>query len=277
MRTMRYFAIGAGLACATIALLYALLAHAQFEDPAESGAPAATSVVSTADAACVANAIVYDNVGIESCTNPIVIDAASGTDELTVSAGAVVNTGTLDQRGTISNTTGSVIVDDVLGVSSTGQLQARTNSATIFQAGSAGTQYFVVQDPALPRVQVQSGVSFGYSPWIVAKTANYTVTAADSGAYFTNLGAAGNVNFTLPAASNSTPYIYRFAVATEVAGDDVTITSVGDDVIQIGSFTSGAADCIDAVGLGSQVECYAVSTTQWMCKCDSGTCDTTCP
>ncbi|MGA4923433.1 hypothetical protein, partial [Bacillus subtilis] len=34
---------------------------------------------------------------------------------------------------------------------------------------------------------------------IVAKTADYTLIASDSGTIFTNQGAAGAVNFTLPA------------------------------------------------------------------------------
>lgn len=45
---------------------------------------------------------------------------------------------------------------------------------------------------------------------VVAKTANYTVKAAESGTIFTTQGATGAVTFTLPAAADSNGLFYGF-------------------------------------------------------------------
>lgn len=61
----------------------------------------------------------------------------------------------------------------------------------------------------------------------VAKTADYTVVAADSGTLFTNTGAVATVNFTLPTLANG--LIFGFFV---VADQTLTVTSAaGDDMV----------------------------------------------
>lgn len=73
---------------------------------------------------------------------------------------------------------------------------------------------------------------------VVAKTADYTVTTADSGVLFTNRGATGAVNFTLPATA------YRgFRVGFYVAADqDVTVTAGTADTMV--AFNDAAADSV---------------------------------
>ena len=73
---------------------------------------------------------------------------------------------------------------------------------------------------------------------VVAKTADYSVLASESGTYFTTTGATGGVNFTLPAVATSTGCVFWFAAeadfeimvtaptSTLVAGNDATAISV---------------------------------------------------
>lgn len=68
---------------------------------------------------------------------------------------------------------------------------------------------------------------------VVAKTANYTLTAADVGKCFTNTGAAGAVVFTLPTAAPG--YVFEFFVT---ANQTVTITAPSGKLI---AFNNAAA------------------------------------
>jgi hypothetical protein len=76
---------------------------------------------------------------------------------------------------------------------------------------------------------------------IVAKTAHYTVTAADSGTVFTNTGAEAQVNFTLPAVSEGLCYEFiataNFPILVKTATADTLITfnDVEADSISIGT------------------------------------------
>jgi hypothetical protein len=59
---------------------------------------------------------------------------------------------------------------------------------------------------------------------VVAKTADYTITAADSGKIFTNRGAAGAVNFTLPTVAAGFDGV-EVTIMAVVAAQTVTVTA----------------------------------------------------
>lgn len=80
------------------------------------------------------------------------------------------------------------------------------------------------------------GNSFGWRG-VTAKTANYTVTAADNNTIFTNQGAAGAVTFTLPTIARGLRY--RFFVE---ADQTLTITAATADTLVV--FNDAAADSI---------------------------------
>lgn len=62
-----------------------------------------------------------------------------------------------------------------------------------------------------------------------AKTADYTVVAADHGTLFTTLGAAGAVNFTLPALATNAGFCAEFLA---LADQNMTVTSAeGDNIV----------------------------------------------
>lgn len=90
---------------------------------------------------------------------------------------------------------------------------------------------------------------------VSAKTANYTVTAADNGTTFTNAGAAGAVTFALPAA---TPGMwYRFVVK---AAQELRIDPNGTETISLPTGVQQAAGKYigaDAVGERISIECVA--------------------
>ena len=81
-----------------------------------------------------------------------------------------------------------------------------------------------------------AGNMFGWRQ-VIAKTANYTVTAADNGTIFTNQGAAGAVNFTLPTIARGLKF--RFFVE---ADQNLTITAAAADTLVV--FNDAAADSI---------------------------------
>ncbi len=97
---------------------------------------------------------------------------------------------------------------------------------------------------------------------VVAKTADYTVTASDNNTIFTNAGASGAVNFTLPTIAKGLRY--RFFVE---ADQTLTVTSVVADTLVV--FNDAAADSIafstssEKIGGGIEVIANAAAT-KWL-------------
>lgn len=106
-----------------------------------------------------------------------------------------------------------------------------------------------------------AGNSFGWRD-VVAKTADYTVTSADNNRIFTNRGAAGAVNFTLPTIAKGLRY--RFFVE---ADQTVTVTSATADTLVV--FNDAAADSIAASTAGEKIgwACEVIANdnaTKWL-------------
>lgn len=80
------------------------------------------------------------------------------------------------------------------------------------------------------------GNRFGWRD-VVAKTADYTVVTADRDTIFTNRGAAGAVNFTLPAIAKGLKYLFYCEAA-----QDLTITAATADTLV--AFNDLAADSV---------------------------------
>lgn len=112
------------------------------------------------------------------------------------------------------------------------------DNSILFQ-DDAGNAYRIEPDGDSYRV-TKNGTLIGLPKvTVVAKTANYTLTEADSGKVFTNVGASGSVTFTLPAVATSAGLHYKFISAvlaqnmviaapanTMVAGNDIAATSI---------------------------------------------------
>ena len=87
---------------------------------------------------------------------------------------------------------------------------------------------------------------------VVAKTADYTVLASESGTFFTNYGCTGTSEFTLPAVKDGLCYWFYAAAAgtlkvigatnLTVAFNDITATSV--QLAAGGEIIGGAFHCV---------------------------------
>ncbi|HMV47617.1 MAG TPA: hypothetical protein PLD20_01035 [Blastocatellia bacterium] len=100
---------------------------------------------------------------------------------------------------------------------------------------------------------------------ISAKTSNYTVVANDSYTVFTNSGAAGSVNFTLPTASAGLHYTFYVDAA-----QTLTITAGASTTIRSGASVTAAAGNITTSTVGNTVRLVAISATQWIAESLTG-------
>jgi len=92
-----------------------------------------------------------------------------------------------------------------------------------------------------------------------AKAANYTVTANDSGAGFTNAGAGAAITFALPAATPGLHYYFRVSAAQELRIDPngtETISLPSSGVPQ----AAGAYLTADAIGETVHIVCPVAGT-----------------
>lgn len=81
----------------------------------------------------------------------------------------------------------------------------------------------------------------------VAKTADYTVVAADNDSHFFTLGAAGAVVFTLPAITGSRGYRFRFS---NVVDQNMTITAPAGKLV---TFNNAAATSVAFSTAGNKI------------------------
>lgn len=101
---------------------------------------------------------------------------------------------------------------------------------------------------------------------ITAKTADYTVVANDSNRLFTNAGASGAVNFTLPTAAAGLTYTFYID-----ASQTLTITAGASTTIRSGGSVTASAGNITASTVGNTVRLTAISATQWIAETITGT------
>lgn len=112
-----------------------------------------------------------------------------------------------------------------------------------------------------------------YMHWVreTAKTADYTITAADNGTLFTNTGASGAVVFTLP--TKAAGLVYHFKV---IADQTVTVASAGsaDDLV---TFNDAGSDSVafstsgEKIGASIRVYCNAAASKWYVDKLCSHT------
>ena len=106
------------------------------------------------------------------------------------------------------------------------------------KSSTAQTQMdtYKAHSPALDANGVIDNIS--YKRNVVAKTADYTITAKESGTLFTSIGATAAVNFTLPANVAGLEFWFMSAAATKI-----TVTS--DAVNTLTTFNNAAADSVE--------------------------------
>lgn len=97
------------------------------------------------------------------------------------------------------------------------------------------------------------------SRWVVPKTANYTVVTADKSTLFTNTGAGGAINFSLPAAVVGNTYTFSVEAA-----QTLTCTANGTDTIRMAATVSGAGGTIASATIGTVWTIVCTQTGKWI-------------
>ena len=101
---------------------------------------------------------------------------------------------------------------------------------------------------------------FGTSTLTVeAKTSDYPVVSGDQDKLFTNEGAGGLVNFTLPTAASG----LRFSFYCQNA-NLIRVTANAGDTIRLGSSVTAPAGNILATAVGDFVTLVAINATEWV-------------
>lgn len=105
-----------------------------------------------------------------------------------------------------------------------------------------------------------------YKRNVVAKTADYTVDAKESGTLFTTEGATADVEFTLPALADGLEFIFFNAEDIELkvsSAADNTIVATGDAAAGSVTFTTATTQ----IGAGVTMICDGA---KWMCLMHAG-------
>jgi hypothetical protein len=105
-----------------------------------------------------------------------------------------------------------------------------------------------------------------FTQQILTKTADYTVLASETGAVYTNSGAAGQVIFTLP--TWAAGLFYMFDVET---AQNLRVVASGTDTIRIAGSVSAAGGRIDNATVGGVVTLVATLSGKWVATSQEGT------
>jgi len=133
-------------------------------------------------------------------------------------------------------------------------------SGTWVNAAQAGSQYTDITN-VINYENVGSTTSPSWAPCngglrlVTAKTADYTLTAADVGGLFTTTGATGTVTFTLPAVATSTGYWYDFM---NTVGQTMTVTAPANKLVAFNNATATSitfSTASELIGSGVRVVC----------------------
>jgi len=129
-----------------------------------------------------------------------------------------------------------------------------------------GCLYFDVDGTdtiSIPRLYVKTTDSTAQNGWVavraginvVAKTANYSATTADTGTMFTTTGATGAVTFTLPAVSGRAGVWYEFMNTVD---QTMTVTAPANTLVAFNNATATSiafSTASEKIGSGVRVFC----------------------
>jgi len=166
--------------------------------------------------------------------------------------------------GSAADLQGEVYTEGVFELVGTGFTQASvllpvfaTDNYTITTVPSASGVYigqcvgYVSSTKILVDIDPDGGLVFTATQ---IKTADYTVTAGDSGRAFSNTGAAGAVTFALPAAVPGLKYRFRVGVAQQLRIDPNGVETISLPSTGVPS-AAGAYIVADAIGETVDIQC----------------------
>ncbi len=140
-----------------------------------------------------------------------------------------------------------------------------SNSTDPLQSQNAGIAHDGSSEMRVSNGSSNSGgLKFSYV--VNAKTGNYSVTNPDSGKLFTNAGASGEVDFTLPTWASGLFYIFDVEAA-----QTLKVIAAGTDTIRIaGSVSVGGGNITNAT-IGGMVTIAATASGKWVATSHEGT------
>ncbi len=132
------------------------------------------------------------------------------------------------------------------------------NTASPVELSDASNNVYRLIPQTNGTIKVQKNgvdVAFPDARPVTAKTANYTLTAADNGGLFTTTGATGAVTFTLPAVASSAGLHYKIVNTVD---QNMTIAAAAGTMV---TFNNAAATSVawstagNKIGGGAEVFC----------------------
>lgn len=102
---------------------------------------------------------------------------------------------------------------------------------------------------------------------VAAETANRTLTSADSGKLFTNEGATGQIDFTLPTCAAGLEFEFAVLAAQILK---VITDSTADDIRQGSSITAGVSRYIQDNAIGTTIKIVGVNDALWLAMSSEG-------
>jgi len=119
--------------------------------------------------------------------------------------------------------------------------------------------YMGLAKAVAPEVDVNGIIrNFIWSPRFAAKVAAYTVTAKETGTYFTTVGATTAITFTLPAIADG-PWVFKFINAVDLAmtvAAGTADTMIGFNDVDLDSIAAAQAGEL----IGSIINAYCDGT-----------------
>lgn len=132
------------------------------------------------------------------------------------------------------------------------------NNSAAFAFNGGG---FTLLSPNTDQLLIQNGAILA-GRVVTAKTTDYSVTTDNVNTFFTNTGASGTVNFTLPTVSNI-GLTYTFYVDS---AHTLQVTAPASTTIRSGASVTAAAGNITNSTVGGCIKLVAISSTQWVAE-----------
>ncbi len=131
---------------------------------------------------------------------------------------------------------------------------------------NAGTLYTYRIDAGPLMMWTPTGVRAVGLPVAEISATSKTLTGADSGKTFTNIGAVATVTYTLPAVVEGLEFTF-----CQLSNTRIVIRAVGDDILRLpGGNSSTAAGTITSDARGDFVTLRAVGNVNWICVAHGG-------